>query len=678
MRDGAPAAALAKAIVAELKLDVAPDRVRLLLEVAGGAPVPLDSSEKLAGQGVLEGSKVVVEVTALEAAPHAAVPRACLSRSALPLPLYFVEECVGGVPMMVANLHHSRGLVAPFFLTPAEHAALAHFVGQMPSQTPSFLMLSGTIKSGKTSVLRDIIPGLVAAHPASAARRPVFFHFAFPLNDHPDEAAAQLTAHLVRFARSLGITIAPAEDPRVLFPVLLEEFAQRVDEEGGTLWLLLDELGAPIVGSPTPAAAATFSHLLKKMVGACSPYARIVGTGSGMVSLLRSIGDTRVNGFTFWDIITHVSLGREPSGPVALAMAERIVPTFAGEWPRALTEAITPQRIVDTLALSAHGELTSPRPALVAFLASRLGNARAGEPSAALQEAVEGMLNKLREEAARDAALGLEQMEPAHRMQLRALADGRIGALAPGLRRVDDKQAALFCEEGATRLLPPYGALIRSWISGDGFCAIRSVGGGVEFAPGVRNSLRAFSECRGLVSDITRRALSLCIFDYLKRNGIGAALPGGGVRPPRTASELSAVPAILHLLAVLGKNQLFKTGGPSQSSRELAMAMRSEADSQTYMLTAGFSVLLWFRHFDAHAGSPALLRSDPPFRGLSCAIVEEVVRHAAKLLASQQSREFELDPSDGSVRLVGEAERAQLNSTRRIRKYSGLPRRRPN
>ena len=65
MRDGAPAAALADAVVAKLRLDAAPDRVRLLLEVeGGGAPVPLDSSEKLAGQGVLEGSKVAVEVLA--------------------------------------------------------------------------------------------------------------------------------------------------------------------------------------------------------------------------------------------------------------------------------------------------------------------------------------------------------------------------------------------------------------------------------------------------------------------------------------------------------------------------------------------------------------------------------------------------------------------------------------
>ena len=65
VRDVDPAAALSAAIVAELKLDVAPNRVRPLLEAGGGgAPVPLDSCKSLAEQGVLEGSKVLVEVLA--------------------------------------------------------------------------------------------------------------------------------------------------------------------------------------------------------------------------------------------------------------------------------------------------------------------------------------------------------------------------------------------------------------------------------------------------------------------------------------------------------------------------------------------------------------------------------------------------------------------------------------
>ena len=62
--DGASVATLKKAIIAEFKLDIGPNRVRLLREVGGGAPVPLDSCERLADQGVKEGSKVLVEVIA--------------------------------------------------------------------------------------------------------------------------------------------------------------------------------------------------------------------------------------------------------------------------------------------------------------------------------------------------------------------------------------------------------------------------------------------------------------------------------------------------------------------------------------------------------------------------------------------------------------------------------------
>ena len=66
MKDDASVAALQKAIIVNLKLDMAPNCVRLLREVEGGAPVLLDSRKKLADQGVFEGSKVVVEVMA----PH--------------------------------------------------------------------------------------------------------------------------------------------------------------------------------------------------------------------------------------------------------------------------------------------------------------------------------------------------------------------------------------------------------------------------------------------------------------------------------------------------------------------------------------------------------------------------------------------------------------------------------
>jgi hypothetical protein len=61
--DGADISDLKKAVIAELKLEAAPNRVRLLREVeGGGAPVRLDSRQALAAQGVREGSSVLIEV----------------------------------------------------------------------------------------------------------------------------------------------------------------------------------------------------------------------------------------------------------------------------------------------------------------------------------------------------------------------------------------------------------------------------------------------------------------------------------------------------------------------------------------------------------------------------------------------------------------------------------------
>ena len=91
--DGSSAGGLKKAIVTELKLDVAPNRVRLLLEVEGGAPVPLDSRKALAGQGVLEGCSVEVEV--------------------LPLPLHALSGFVSRAPDAALDAGLLAALAAP-------------------------------------------------------------------------------------------------------------------------------------------------------------------------------------------------------------------------------------------------------------------------------------------------------------------------------------------------------------------------------------------------------------------------------------------------------------------------------------------------------------------------------------------------------------------------------------
>ena len=163
--------------------------------------------------------------------------------------------------------------------------------------------------------------------------------------------------------------------------------AEGVRARGGELWLLLDELQAPLVAS-TPAQGDRFTLQLKALVEQCAGAARVVGTGSGMVSLLAAMRGAPVNGFALWDVVTHVGLGREPSAPAALAMAARIVAAHSAAWPAALAAAATPQRLVAALARGAHGELTSPRPALLSFLAGSILTDTLDAPEAALARAL--------------------------------------------------------------------------------------------------------------------------------------------------------------------------------------------------------------------------------------------------------------------------------------------------
>jgi hypothetical protein len=56
---GASVAALAKAVIAELKLEAGPHQITITLE---GATEPLDARKRLAASGVTDGASLVVEV----------------------------------------------------------------------------------------------------------------------------------------------------------------------------------------------------------------------------------------------------------------------------------------------------------------------------------------------------------------------------------------------------------------------------------------------------------------------------------------------------------------------------------------------------------------------------------------------------------------------------------------
>ena len=540
--DGATVAALKRAVIAELRLDAPPDCLRLLREVKdGGAPVPLDSRKKLADQLVEEGTSVLVEIIAPDVAAAGAVEAAAMPPPLPPLPppLAFAEACLGGEPVMVANLQLSPGVAAPrpFYLTQQEHSDLLRFLSEPPSDTPQILLLVGPIKCGKTRLVHTIIPRLLVARHAAAAPtdaaapRPVLFSYTFPHALPAEEAAQHFLGELLAFARNSGLAME-AQPPRAglcldAMPRLAAQAAERAHARGWELWLLLDELGAPIVAS-SASGASRFAEQLKDLVGRCSPYARVAGTGSGMVALLTAIYATRPNGFVLMHAISRVNLGREPAPRAALAMAEGILAAYAHMLTPSVSQAITPQAVLALLARSAQGEHTSPRPALVAYLATIVGfsswRGRDGSAEVVLKGAMKELLGKLRVESARDTATALLRMPASLRKALRALA---VLGYPPD---ADDHGTAGFvaqlCEAGSPlRLIPPYGALLRSWIAPDGSVSINLEGDGLD--EGIAKNLAALSTFSAVLSREQRMAISEAVLHVLSRNGVGVPLAGG-------------------------------------------------------------------------------------------------------------------------------------------------------
>jgi len=157
------------------------------------------------------------------------------------------------------------------FLTAAQHAGLERFIGEAPISDPQVLMPVGTIKSGKSTILRKLLPGMISAAVAagwpSTRLRPVLFHYEFPLGIDAEGAAVHLQAALADFGEEINVPFSRgnAQSPALYnLPNRIYRFAAKIHASGGELWLLLDELQAPGLGSP-PAQAQHFTYMFKKV-----------------------------------------------------------------------------------------------------------------------------------------------------------------------------------------------------------------------------------------------------------------------------------------------------------------------------------------------------------------------------------------------------------------------------
>jgi hypothetical protein len=585
----------------------------------------------------------------------------------LQAPISFAPEDVGGTPMMVADLAlPSAPVPLPFFMTLKEHAALQRFLAARPSadrplalSLPSILLLTGTIKSGKTRTLHHVIPGMLSAAHAAAAgtprpcRRPVIFSYTFPLCRPAEGCAEHLVDALVEFARGQGFCLpAPLGRPLNQFPSLAAALAARVHERGGELWLLLDELGAPGLASE-PHSAGVFTLQIKGMLQkCCAAGGLVVGTGgSGMLSLLSAWRAAPPNGFALWDAVSHVRLGGRPTPAAALTMARRLHAHYSAAWPRALASSASPERCVEELASSA---VTSPRPALAAYLLELLGTADAGAGAdKAWQRARHLMLRKLCQESAHDAAVALERLPAQGLRTLRHLADGRAAdaVLRPNARSSALDVALLLCEEaeeGAAApavLMPPYGALIGSWITREGLLAVSSAGGSQGLPLLTRNNLKALHSLAPRFPASLRSAVSEAVLRVMLDNDLGVQEGGGSapaLRAPRTVEEFVAMPAICSVLEALAA-EAAQVGEKALSVVKLSGLQRTPHDSPAraeHMQCAGLRALMLLRHVEAHVAFPANMIVQG---GFSCQVIVSTVNAALASVLAHEASAFELN-----------------------------------
>jgi hypothetical protein len=457
----------------------------------------LGKAAKQAGREIKPGDKLCI---ILDVAAHRVAVSGPPAFPQLPPPLRPERASLGGEIWLQTEVRLDASRNVPVFYTEEQIDAVRRFICEGPSLGPQALMLLGARKSGKSCLLHRVLPGLIADQYTSGTWQkerslPVIFDYSFPPYADLEATAMDLSRALARFGRCINVPFDMPPSSRAALNILpknLSMFCERINFAGGELWLLLDEVHAPGLHS-TPSEAERFTSKIKSVVEECSPFARIVFTGSGLVTLLNSFRTARVNSFALWDAITYVGLGSEPSQETSKEMAALLLERYAASWPPQVRQVITAERLVDKLSPSAFDEFPSARPALMAYALGVMGSAWNGTADDVWYDAMGAVRSKLEYEPLRDTLSALQVMNRTERRVLRAVADGEytcaeLLAIPHGGGEKDfevmtsqrEKLAAVIgclslrekpvSESGddVVRLQPPYAALLRSWIRRDG------------------------------------------------------------------------------------------------------------------------------------------------------------------------------------------------------------------
>ena len=367
-----------------------------------------------------------------------------------------------------------------------------------------------------------------------------------------------------------------------------------------------------------------------------------------MAALLNVVRNARANGYVLWQALAHVCLGREPTPVAARAMASRLLVAYSAAWPRdaatsgagAIDALAT--RVLESLARKTYGELTSARPALVAYMLDRMGDAHRGV-AGALAFAQRAVVQKLLLESTRDTASALSSVLLSERRLLREVAmgaltfdelDRRFGAPPSSMPEF----IAVLSEAGsggdAVRLQPPYAALLLSWIATDGQLAVAVDGDDIDLPLVVRRNFVCISENRAAIGRDVKASVSVAVLASLAANRLGFAEANGTVRPPATAAEFDSVPAFVSLRTLLDSRYLQGNGREPSLSRALQRAAEGAtrpATAATFSESVGWELLLSFRHFEAHIWDkvPQLTR-----HGLTASAIVDAHRAAVHVLAA--------------------------------------------
>lgn len=323
----------------------------------------------------------------------------------------------------------------------------------------------------------------------------------------------------------------------------------------------------------------------------------------------------------------------------------------SSRWSPDLTNAARAEVIVDWLALT---PFTSPRRALVAYMAELMQAGDVGTPDALLQAARASLLRKVRVEAELDAAVALSRIQPRHRATIRKLATGGINqnGLAAAFPYEDDFYSMLLsiCEPpaqpgGALALLPPYSVLFKAILSESGTLLVKWSAGKWHFDEHLDNRLRFFFERKDdvLKKGGPARRISRAVLKVLVSNGLGVEVSRGNFRAPATLEEVASMACVKALVSLLDEQAIASKRDPDATSpsadtfRENTALLRSNpknVSARKYFGSIGFHLLLWMRNVDAHSYLP---RSSLLDAQLHSGVVEQAA--AAAVLAWEQHGE---------------------------------------